>query len=169
MSSTAPGTAIPETWGLLINFLSWFLIVTSFMAVLTRMVTKYFVRRKLSNDDWAIISSLVRLIPGLSALLVANNIPLGSRYRSDSGFEFSSCEWSWNEECQSFRIAIKCIPKGIPRWYYMTSIFYTELTLGSSLSTPPVSSGWVANVPVRSRWSSSSWTSSLLDSKELRM
>lgn len=65
MTSTTPSTSILGTRGLVVNILSWFLIVMSFMAVLTRMVTKYFVKRKISNDDWVIMSSLVSLIPSL--------------------------------------------------------------------------------------------------------
>lgn len=62
MSSSTSSVPGPGTRGSIVNVLSWFLIVTSFLAVTTRLVIKYIVTRKVNSDDWAITISLVSVL-----------------------------------------------------------------------------------------------------------
>jgi hypothetical protein len=71
MSST--GAAGPETRGALVNILSWFLMVTSFMAILARLATKYVVVRKFGIDDGCVVLSLVSSFPGLVCVFGYSN------------------------------------------------------------------------------------------------
>lgn len=45
----------------IVNVLTWFLLTAAVLSVITRLGTKYFIRGRLSPDDYIICVSLVRL------------------------------------------------------------------------------------------------------------
>jgi hypothetical protein len=51
----------PNNHGPLVNVLTWFLIIVSFLTVSTRIATKWLVSKKVNIDDAMISVSLVRL------------------------------------------------------------------------------------------------------------
>jgi hypothetical protein len=50
----------PNSHGPLINVLTWFLVIVSFLTVSTRIATKWLVSKKVNIDDAMISASLVR-------------------------------------------------------------------------------------------------------------
>jgi hypothetical protein len=52
----------PNNHGPLINVLTWFLAIVSFLTVSTRIATKWLVSKKLNTDDAMISASLVSFL-----------------------------------------------------------------------------------------------------------
>jgi prepilin signal peptidase PulO-like enzyme (type II secretory pathway) len=49
----------PDSWTPAVNVLTWFLLVTAILSVITRLGTKYWIFRKFTEDDYLSIVSLV--------------------------------------------------------------------------------------------------------------
>ncbi|KAF7592272.1 hypothetical protein BBP40_000403 [Aspergillus hancockii] len=49
----------PDSWTPAVNILTWFLLVTAILSVITRLGTKYWIFRKFTDDDYLSIVSLV--------------------------------------------------------------------------------------------------------------
>ena len=60
-TTDAPLWESSRNHGPLISVLTWFLIITSFLAVLARIATRFVVVRQLRLDDASILFALVRL------------------------------------------------------------------------------------------------------------
>jgi hypothetical protein len=53
---------LKKTWTPAVNVLTWFMLVTAILSVLTRLGTKYFMFRKFTIDDGLAASSMVLCI-----------------------------------------------------------------------------------------------------------
>ncbi|KAJ5952228.1 uncharacterized protein N7479_010641 [Penicillium vulpinum] len=68
---------LKNTWTPAINVLTWFMLVTAILSVLTRLGTKYFIFRKWTFDDGLATTSLVFCIAQSIAVSMATNNGLG--------------------------------------------------------------------------------------------
>ncbi|KAJ5279373.1 hypothetical protein N7478_004745 [Penicillium angulare] len=66
-----------QTWTPAINVLTWYMLVTSILSVLTRIGTKYWIFRKLTIDDVLSIGSMVTCIGQSIAVSMATAAGLG--------------------------------------------------------------------------------------------
>ncbi|KAH8422278.1 uncharacterized protein LDX57_000036 [Aspergillus melleus] len=57
------GRFSPDSWTPAVNVLTWYLLVTAALSVLTRLGTKWWIFRKLTTDDYLSIVSLVYIQP----------------------------------------------------------------------------------------------------------
>ena len=53
------GRFSPDSWTPAVNVLTWYLLVTAVLSVLTRLGTKWWIFRKLTTDDYWSVASLV--------------------------------------------------------------------------------------------------------------
>ena len=82
----APPTSVmhPElknTWTPAVNVLTWFMLVTAILSVLTRLGTKYFFFRKFTFDDGLAASSIVFCVAESIAVSMATANGLGQHYK----------------------------------------------------------------------------------------
>ncbi|CAI7672295.1 unnamed protein product [Penicillium palitans] len=68
---------LKNTWTPAINVLTWFMLVTAILSVLTRLGTKYFIFRKWTFDDGLATASLVFCIAQSIAISIATQNGLG--------------------------------------------------------------------------------------------
>lgn len=68
---------LKNTWTPAINVLTWFMLVTAILSVLTRLGTKYFIFRKWTFDDGLATASLVFCIAQSIAISIATKNGLG--------------------------------------------------------------------------------------------
>ena len=68
---------LKNTWTPAINVLTWFMLVTAILSVLTRLGTKYFIFRKWTFDDGLVTTSLVLCIAQSIAISIATANGLG--------------------------------------------------------------------------------------------
>lgn len=55
------GRFSPDSWTPAVNVLTWYLLVTAALSVLTRLGTKWWIFRKLTTDDYLSVVSLVHI------------------------------------------------------------------------------------------------------------
>lgn len=68
---------LKNTWTPAINVLTWFMLVTAILSVLTRLGTKYFFFRKFTIDDGFAAASMVLCIAQSIAVSLATSNGLG--------------------------------------------------------------------------------------------
>jgi hypothetical protein len=68
---------LKNTWTPAINVLTWFMLVTVILSVLTRLGTKYFFFRKFTTDDGFAAASMVFCIAQSIAVSLATSNGLG--------------------------------------------------------------------------------------------
>lgn len=54
--------SLRDTWTPAVNVVTWFLLTTAILSVLTRLGTKYWIFRKWTVDDGLALGSLVRTL-----------------------------------------------------------------------------------------------------------
>jgi heme/copper-type cytochrome/quinol oxidase subunit 1 len=59
-----------DNFGPYVNVVTWILLITSTLAVLTRLITKRALRRRIDVDDAFVIAALVCITPGLRQSLL---------------------------------------------------------------------------------------------------
>ena len=72
---------LKNTWTPAVNVLTWFMLVTAILSVLTRLGTKYFFFRKFTFDDGLAASSIVFCIAESIAVSMATANGLGQHYK----------------------------------------------------------------------------------------
>lgn len=68
---------LKDTWTPAVNILTWFMLVTAILSVLTRLGTKYWIFRKLTVDDFLSIGAIVACIAQSIAVSIATAAGLG--------------------------------------------------------------------------------------------
>jgi hypothetical protein len=68
---------LKNTWTPAVNILTWFMLVTAILSVLTRLGTKYFIFRKWTFDDGLVTTSIVFCIAQSIAVSKATENGLG--------------------------------------------------------------------------------------------
>ncbi|KAF7530734.1 hypothetical protein PCG10_000244 [Penicillium crustosum] len=90
---------LKNTWTPAINVLTWFMLVTAILSVLTRLGTKYFIFRKWTFDDGLVTTSLVLCIAQSIAISIATANGLGQHLGmlSDHKIEtvMKDAWWKW--------------------------------------------------------------------------
>ncbi|KAA8651162.1 uncharacterized protein ATNIH1004_000040 [Aspergillus tanneri] len=79
----------PDSWTPAVNVLTWYLLVTAILSMLTRVGTKYWIFRKLTTDDYLSLVSLVTCAGQSIAVSMATANGYGEHYSkvSDSSME----------------------------------------------------------------------------------
>lgn len=90
----------PDSWTPAVNVLTWFLLVTAILSVITRLGTKYWIFRKFTEDDYFSIASLV--------LCAAQSIAVSMATASGYGEHYDSLSSSHIEEMM--KVGISRIP-----------------------------------------------------------
>ncbi|KAE8163871.1 hypothetical protein BDV40DRAFT_287404 [Aspergillus tamarii] len=72
----------PDSWTPAVNVLTWFLLVTAILSVITRLGTKYWIFRKLTEDDYFSITSLALCAAQSIAVSMATANGYGEHYES---------------------------------------------------------------------------------------
>ncbi|KAE8373573.1 hypothetical protein BDV26DRAFT_296803 [Aspergillus bertholletiae] len=71
-----------DSWTPAVNVLTWFLLVTAILSVITRLGTKYWIFRKFTEDDYLSITSLVFCAAQSIAVSMATANGYGEHYES---------------------------------------------------------------------------------------
>jgi len=89
---------LKNTWTPGINVLTWFMLVTAILSVLTRLGTKYFIFRKWTFDDGLASASLALCIAQSIAVSVATAHGLGQHRNMLSDLTLETIMKVWIRE-----------------------------------------------------------------------
>jgi len=86
---------LKNTWTPAINVLTWFMLVTAILSILTRLGTKYFIFRKFTVDDGFAAASMVLCIAQGIAVSLATANGLGQHRDMLPDFKIESMMKVW--------------------------------------------------------------------------
>lgn len=86
---------LKSTWTPAVNILTWFMLVTAILSVLTRLGTKYFIFRKWTFDDALATASMVFCIAQSIAISKATENGLGQHLNMLSDVKIESVMKVW--------------------------------------------------------------------------
>lgn len=86
---------LKNTWTPAVNVLTWFMLVTAILSLLTRLGTKYFIFRKWTFDDGLATTSLVFCIAQSIAVSMATKNGLGQHLHMLSDLQIESIMKVW--------------------------------------------------------------------------
>ena len=69
--------SLRDTWTPAVNVVTWFLLTTAILSVLTRLGTKYWIFRKWTVDDGLALGSLVRTLRNWSSCRLGLTCDIG--------------------------------------------------------------------------------------------
>ncbi|THC97918.1 hypothetical protein EYZ11_002616 [Aspergillus tanneri] len=84
------GRFAPDSWEPAVNIVTWFLMTTATLCVLTRLGTKYWIFRRWTTDDYLSIVSMVLCVAQSVAVSMAMANGYGEHFDAVSGLKVDS-------------------------------------------------------------------------------
>lgn len=116
----------PTNHGPVVSVMTWLLVVTTFLAVLARIVTRFIVVHTVRFDDMSILLALVREIcsgPFACTVLIGSHPAVC--YRAVHSNISPNCCWSWPANRPTLFLASNAISTG-SSGLYITESLYTD-------------------------------------------